>query len=242
MKTFTITPSNAKPASMSDGALGALALLGAIGTIACGIVAFSEAPAIEIADEIGAPSAAAGIRPVAIEPPSTFWGTLAAIGQSVLSYNAAIHSSCELGPARLTVDSGSAVSLSLGFLGRNIATIQVDASVRTCDPIPAPQDDHDVELAAASEESAAGSLVLVSDVRDVNVFGQANDMIESPRVEASFILKSDRFGRDGFSPAWPDSAEYAAPSGKRIYMDDMPITAPSVLVGEGGNAVTRSDA
>jgi hypothetical protein len=229
MKTSTTNNPMTKSMSISDKALAAIATLGAIGTLACGIVAFSGAVAPDAGDEIATTHACEALRPNPIASP--VWETLAAIGQSVLSYSAAVHSTSELGPMRIAVDGGNAVLIDVGAFGRQIGTIRIDAGLCKLRPASGTSDvSIEPELAFASHAQSLASFRLVS------------DLAEPKAPEEPVLTHAARWTRDGYCPAWPDSAEYAAPIGKRVFLDDAPITDPTVLVGEAASSDASIDA
>lgn len=231
MKTSTRTTPMVPVMSISDRALAAIATLGAIGTIAFGIVAFSGATVPDVDEEIDVPSLGGMMRPSRMDTGSSMWDTLAAVGQSVLSYNAAIHATGEIGPLRVAIGTGNVVSIDFGVFGRPLASLRIDASVCGARPSPTPAaDPEQTELAVAPVPASIGELRFVS------------ESVEFAPSDEPILTRAARWTRDGYCTAWPDSVDYSAPTGKRIYLDDLPISAPSILVGEAGVIVTLSDA
>lgn len=232
MKTsMTSTAHNPMTKAISDRALAAIAAMSALGTIACGIVAFWGAAAPNFQEEIQMPPAGMALRPIPIESESTPSAILAAIGQSVLRYCAAVHLTRDIGPLRLAIDTASALSIDIGLFGRPLATLRIEAVI--CEPASQPKSSDepiDFELAVTTTPSVPGVFRLVS---------EAGDEVQPDEFT---LTRAERWTRDGYCPAWPDSKEYSAPGGKRIFLDDMQITPPTVLVGEAAPVEATSDA
>lgn len=229
-RTHHAANANQAPQSIPDRLLAALVIVGALGAAACAGISgtFSATPsdapasiAAHIADE-GSPLVSLRPTPIA-DQPGSLSDAFRGLVSTITAFATSVPIERTLGPVRLGLtplaaagSQPSRLAIHIDWQGAPLATVSVDA--RVCQGL--------IASAAPSTETPADTqptLQLVSYRTDTTPVATPASQADEP--EACGRLATFAPAIRAFCNTWPDSPEYTNRISRRVWADDLPISA-----------------
>lgn len=235
-RTHRAANSNQSPQTIPDRLLAALVIVGALGAAACAGISgtFSATPsdapasiAAHIANE-GSPLVALRPTPIA-DQSGSLSDAFRGLVSTITAFATSVPVERTLGPIRLGLtplaadavgSQPSRVAIHIDWQGASLATLSVDA--RVCQGLIA-SDAQRPDLNASKSGGTQPTLQLVSYRTDATPV--ATPAAQADESEACGRLATFAPAIRAFCNTWPDSPEYANRISRRVWADDLPISA-----------------